>query len=77
MYYCDVPRVCFNKTIIVKYFWRTQMKLIYFKEYILILALTLANMQRIMTDFSGRCWRLLDQRNLEIVDVSFTGPTGL
>ena len=53
------------------------MKLIYFKEYILILALTLANMQRIMTDFSGRCWRLLDQRNLEIVDVSFTGPTGL
>ena len=27
-------------------------------------------MQRILTDFSGRCWRLLDQRNLKIVDVS-------
>ena len=31
--------------------------------------MTLANMHVILSSFSQQCWRLLDQRKLEVVDV--------
>ena len=32
--------------------------------------MTLTNMHLILSSFSQQCWRLLDQRKLEVVDVS-------
>lgn len=39
----------------------------------IFIAMTLMNMQSILSEFSLSCWRRLDQKNLEVINVSCYG----